>query len=65
MAYESSGTTMTSRRPRLLAQLRAALVLKHLSPRTVEAYVGWVRRYIRFHGCGIPPSWAGRKSPGS
>src|SRR4030065_2671367 len=35
--------------PRLLQSLRANLRLRHFSPRTEEAYSGWVRRYVRFH----------------
>jgi integron integrase len=36
--------------PRLLDRLRAALVARHYSLRTEEAYVGWVRRFVLFHG---------------
>lgn len=36
--------------PRLLDRVREALAVRHRSPRTIEAYVGWVRRYVRFHG---------------
>jgi len=28
--------------------------LKHFSPRTEEAYVSWVRRFVRFHGLRHP-----------
>src|SRR5262245_26387708 len=34
---------------KLLAQLRHALRLRHYSPRTEEAYIRWVRRYVTFH----------------
>jgi hypothetical protein len=37
-------------KPRLLDQVRAALRARHYSPRTEEAYVAWIRRYILFHG---------------
>src|SRR5207247_2557663 len=37
-------------KPRLLARSRAALRTRHYSPRTEEAYVAWIRRYIFFHG---------------
>lgn len=37
-------------RPRLLDVVRARIRAKHYSPRTEEAYVGWIRRYIRYHG---------------
>jgi integron integrase len=30
--------------------VRDALVVRHRSRRTVEAYVGWIRRYVIFHG---------------
>ena len=36
-------------KPKLLQSLRANLRLRHFSPRTEEAYSGWVRRYVRFH----------------
>jgi integron integrase len=29
---------------------RAVMRLRHLSPRTEEAYLGWMRRYYEFHG---------------
>jgi len=34
----------------LLVRMRAALELRHKSPRTVEAYLGWVQRFVGFHG---------------
>src|SRR3954447_23272455 len=37
-------------RPRLLDQVRNALRLRHYSRRTERAYVGWIRRFILFHG---------------
>jgi hypothetical protein len=40
--------------PRLLDQLRAAIRLRHYSIRTEAAYVGWVHRYIHFHGLRHP-----------
>ena len=36
--------------PKLLEQVRAKLRTQHLSLRTEEAYVGWIRRFILFHG---------------
>ncbi len=36
--------------PRLLDRVRARLRLKHYSLRTETAYVGWIKRYIHFHG---------------
>jgi hypothetical protein len=38
----------------LLGQLRAAIRLRHYSIRTEAAYVGWVHRYIHFHGLRHP-----------
>jgi integron integrase len=35
---------------RLLDQVRAAIRVRHYSPRTAEAYVSWIRRFIVFHG---------------
>jgi len=36
-------------RSALLEGVRQALVLRHYSPKTVEAYAGWVRRFVLFH----------------
>ena len=36
-------------RPRLLDRVRQALRARHMSRRTEEAYVAWIRRYIFFH----------------
>jgi integron integrase len=36
--------------PRLLEQVRQGLRARHYSPRTEKAYVGWIRRFILFHG---------------
>jgi integron integrase len=38
------------RPPRLLDRVRAALRARHASRRTETAYVGWIRRYVLFHG---------------
>ena len=35
--------------PKLLDRVRAAIRLRHYRPRTEEAYVHWVRRFIVFH----------------
>jgi integron integrase len=45
---------------RLLSQVRGALRLRRYSPRTVEAYAGWVRRYVRFLGLAHPADLGGR-----
>jgi integron integrase len=39
-----------ARPPKLLDQLREAIRVRHYSPRTEEAYVAWVRRFILYHG---------------
>lgn len=36
--------------PRLLDRVRQAITVRHYSPRTLRAYVFWIRRYIFFHG---------------
>jgi site-specific recombinase XerD len=40
--------------PKLLTQVRQVVRSKHYSPRTEESYVGWVRRFVRFHGMRHP-----------
>lgn len=35
---------------RLLDRVRAAIRLRHYSPKTEEAYVSWIRRFVLFHG---------------
>jgi integron integrase len=39
---------------RLLEAVHARARLRHLSPRTEKAYVGWIVRYVRFHGVRHP-----------
>jgi integron integrase len=36
--------------PKLLDRVRTAIRVRHYSPRTEEAYVMWIRRFILFHG---------------
>jgi integron integrase len=43
-------TAPTAGTPRLLDRVRHAIRARHYSPRTEEAYVGWIRRFILFHG---------------
>jgi len=46
----SSGPPPAASRPvRLLDRVRHAARLRHLSPRTEDSYVGWIRRFILFH----------------
>ena len=42
--------------PRLLDQLRERIRYLHYSLRTEQAYVHWVRAYVRFHGMRHPAS---------
>ena len=37
-------------KPKLVDQVRDAIRTRHYSYRTEEAYVGWIRRFILFHG---------------
>jgi integron integrase len=46
---------MEEHRPKkLLDQVRDAIRLKHYSYRTEQAYVGWIKRYVLFHGVRHP-----------
>src|SRR5690242_796537 len=36
--------------PRLLDRVRAEIRTRHLSGRTEETYIFWIRRYVVFHG---------------
>jgi hypothetical protein len=44
--------------PRLLDRVKAAIRVRHMSGRTEEAYVGWIRRFILFHGKRHPDDMA-------
>jgi integron integrase len=46
--------SLSLRRPKLLVQVRRALRTRHYSPRTEQAYVGWIKRYIGHHGMRHP-----------
>jgi len=52
---------MQSNSPRLLPTLRAAIRLRHFSHRTEEAYLGWVVRFVKFHGLRSPAQMAERE----
>ena len=47
-ALSSSATSPP--KPRFLDQVRGRLRTQHYSRRTEDAYVGWIRRFIVFHG---------------
>jgi integron integrase len=50
--------TATTRPPRLLDMLRQQIRYRHYSLRTEEAYVHWVRAFIRFHQLRHPAEMA-------
>ena len=41
---------MPANPPRLLDRVRGEIRLRHFSRRTEKAYVGWIKRFILFHG---------------
>lgn len=45
----------------LLESVREALMLRHYSPKTREAYTGWVRRFVVFHGRRHPMTLGARE----
>src|SRR5205814_7272693 len=45
--------------PKLLTLVRRAIRLRHYSRHTEEAYVGWVRRFVRFAGLRHPSQLGG------
>ncbi len=45
---------MAEQAPRLLDQVRERIRRLGYSRRTEQAYVGWIRRYVRFHGLRHP-----------
>ena len=47
---------------KVLDQLRERIRYLHYSLRTEQAYVHWVRAFIRFHGCVILQLLAAAKS---
>ena len=48
LAREHAGEA--PRAPKLIDVVRDALRARHYSRRTEKAYIGWIRRYILFHG---------------
>ena len=49
---------------RLLDQVRDQIRLLHYSYRTEQQYVGWIRRFILFHGRRHPREMGGPRSRG-
>ena len=65
MGYEGShagvsGAAESSGRPRLLDEVRDRMRLKHYSLRTEQAYLYWIRRYIRASGMRHPRQLDGK-----
>nr|WP_083876560.1 phage integrase N-terminal SAM-like domain-containing protein [Ideonella sp. B508-1] len=50
---------MPLKSPRVLGQLRERLRFLHDSPRTEEAYVHWIRAFVRFHRLRHPAELGG------
>jgi site-specific recombinase XerD len=46
---------------RLVQRVRTAARIRHLSRSTEEAYVGWVKRYVRFHDLEHPKDLGSRE----
>jgi integron integrase len=51
-------TGIPAKPPRLLDQVRESLRARHYSGRTEKAYIGWIRRFILFHGKRHPEAMA-------
>ncbi|MCK5453589.1 MAG: phage integrase N-terminal SAM-like domain-containing protein, partial [Calditrichia bacterium] len=47
MIYSESNTS--SKKPKLLDQVRARIRAKHYSIRTEQAYVSWIKKFILYH----------------
>jgi len=45
-----ANTSSAARRPGFLDRVRKAARVRHLSYRTEQAYVGWVKRFVLYHG---------------
>jgi hypothetical protein len=43
-------TSAAPSKSRLVERVSERLAVKHYSTKTVDAYVGWIRRFILFHG---------------
>ncbi len=55
----SAGVARKTETPRLLDQLRHQIRLRHYSYRTEQAYIGWTKRFIRFHNLRHPAQMGG------
>jgi len=45
---------MPAQPPKLLTRVRDFIRSRHMSPRTEQVYVAWIRRYVRYHSMRHP-----------
>ena len=57
----SHGIPSQPEAPRLLEQVREAIRVRHYSLRTEQTYVGWIKRFILFHGKRHPRDMGGQE----
>ena len=55
------GPDKTKPAKKLLDQVRLAIRLRHYSPKTEKAYVGWIKRYIFYHDKKHPREMGARE----
>lgn len=58
-SFERGEAAQGTRAPSLLEAVRTAIRVRHYSRRTERAYVGWIRRFILFHGKRHPRELGG------
>ena len=52
--YRDPPMDMPTEKPRLVAAVKGRMRARRLRPRTEQAYLGWILRYIRYHGTRHP-----------
>ena len=60
-AKTPSSRSPVDRQPKLLDRVRAVIQTLHYSIRTEDAYIRWIKRFIRFHGKRHPLEMGGRE----
>jgi len=50
MTCSNGATPPDAAKPKLLDQVRICCRVRHMALKTEHAYVGWIRRFILFHG---------------